>query len=134
MIKGMKRALAMLLALSMTFGNLSPMTVFAEETDAAETMSNNLETGESSDTGCDTLGHSWVDADCDTAKTCSVCGETEGEALGHTWEENACSVCGLTEGSATGNHVWENATCQKPKHCSVCGLEEGIKKPHVLNE
>ena len=28
--------------------------------------------------------HTWVDADCDTAKTCSVCGATEGDPLGHT--------------------------------------------------
>ncbi len=29
------------------------------------------------------LGHTWVDADCDTPKTCSVCYVTEGEKLGH---------------------------------------------------
>jgi hypothetical protein len=30
-------------------------------------------------------GHTWVNADCDTPKTCSVCGATEGEALGHSF-------------------------------------------------
>ena len=29
-------------------------------------------------------GHNWNDATCTVAKTCSVCGETEGEALGHS--------------------------------------------------
>ena len=29
--------------------------------------------------------HSWVDADCETPKTCSVCNATEGEALGHSY-------------------------------------------------
>ena len=29
-------------------------------------------------------GHSWKDATCTEAKYCSVCGETEGESLGHT--------------------------------------------------
>ena len=29
--------------------------------------------------------HVWTDATCTTPKTCSECGETEGEALGHTW-------------------------------------------------
>jgi hypothetical protein len=29
--------------------------------------------------------HSWVDADCTTPKTCSICGKTEGEALGHDY-------------------------------------------------
>ncbi|MBQ7415793.1 MAG: starch-binding protein, partial [Oscillospiraceae bacterium] len=29
------------------------------------------------------LGHSWTDATCTAPKTCSICGATEGEALGH---------------------------------------------------
>ena len=33
----------------------------------------------------DALNHSWTPADCETPKTCQVCGETEGEALGHDW-------------------------------------------------
>ncbi|MBO7196159.1 MAG: hypothetical protein J6V80_02390 [Clostridia bacterium] len=54
--------------------------------------------------------HSWVDATCDTPKTCSECGETEGEALGHTEETLAgkpatCTEAGITEG----------------KKCTVCG-------------
>lgn len=32
------------------------------------------------------LGHSWNAATCTTAKTCSVCGTTEGNALGHSYE------------------------------------------------
>ena len=34
--------------------------------------------------------HEWKDADCENPKTCELCGETEGEALGHQesdWEE-----------------------------------------------
>jgi hypothetical protein len=30
------------------------------------------------------LSHAWVPATCTAAKTCTVCGETEGAALGHT--------------------------------------------------
>ena len=48
--------------------------------------------------------HTWVNADCDTPKTCSVCQETEGEALGHNWV---------------------NADCDTPKTCSVCQATEG---------
>ena len=53
--------------------------------------------------------HSWNDADCDTAKTCSVCGETEGDPLGHSWNAatcdtaKTCSVCGETEGDPLGH-------------------------------
>ena len=38
--------------------------------------------------------HSWVPATCEAPKTCSVCGATEGEPLGHSYEGGYCSVCG----------------------------------------
>jgi DNA/RNA endonuclease YhcR with UshA esterase domain len=37
------------------------------------------------------------DATCTAAKTCTVCGATEGDALGHTYVDGACSVCGAAE-------------------------------------
>ena len=40
------------------------------------------------------LGHKWNDATCTTPKTCSVCGETEGDALGHDFVDGKCSRCG----------------------------------------
>ena len=54
--------------------------------------------------------HEWNDATCTEPKTCSKCGETEGEPLGHTEEvipavAPTCTETGLTEG----------------KKCSVCG-------------
>jgi len=58
-------------------------------------------------------GHHWKTATCETAKTCEVCGKTEGRALGHNmgqWtevkapteketglSERACTRCGKTE-------------------------------------
>ena len=33
--------------------------------------------------------HQWQDATCIKPKTCYVCGKTEGEALGHDWDENS---------------------------------------------
>ena len=41
--------------------------------------------------------HSWNDATCTTAKTCSVCGATEGSALGHNYVDGVCSNCGEEE-------------------------------------
>lgn len=39
--------------------------------------------------------HTWAAATCTEPKTCSVCYKTEGEALGHSWDENStCTVCG----------------------------------------
>ena len=57
-----------------------------------------------------TCEHDWAEATCTDPKTCSVCGETEGEALGHTEETVAgtpatCTEAGLTDG----------------KQCTVCG-------------
>ena len=39
------------------------------------------------------LGHSWKDGVCGAAKTCSVCGESEG-TIAHTEQNGVCSVCG----------------------------------------
>ena len=37
--------------------------------------------------------HSFADADCTTPKTCTQCGETEGEALGHSYTAGICGRC-----------------------------------------
>ena len=67
--------------------------------------------------------HAWVEADCDTPKTCSKCNATEGEPLGHTpaaaVKENAvvasCTVAGSYESVV---------------YCSVC--EEEISRVKIL--
>lgn len=59
-------------------------------------------------TGC-CLSHEWTDATCTAPKTCTKCGETEGETLEHTWSEatctapKTCTVCSGTEGDALGH-------------------------------
>ena len=47
--------------------------------------------------------HSWADATCMLPKTCSLCGATDGEALGHDEEvlqgkDATCTEAGLTDG------------------------------------
>ena len=57
-------------------------------------------------TGCQKpCEHEWEDANCDTPKTCKLCGETDGQP--------------------TDKHQWEEATTDAPKTCSVCHLTEG---------
>ena len=74
--------------------------------------------------------HQWIEANCLEAKTCSACGEIEGEALGHSWidatceNSKTCSVCGLTEGEAL-DHDWLDATTEAPKTCALCAATEG---------
>ena len=87
---------------------------------------------ESSDTVCN---HQWKEATCTEPRTCTICGATEGEALGHKWKEatctepKKCTVCGATEGEALG-HKWAEATCTEPKKCTVCGATEGKALGH----
>lgn len=81
------------------------------------------------------ISHEWADAACTTPKTCTKCGETEGEALGHDWVDatcttpKTCSVCGEIEGEALG-HTYETvdngidfitATQTIRTECTVCG-------------
>ena len=44
--------------------------------------------------GCD---HSWTDATCTAPKTCTLCGETEGSALGHSYVSGTCTTCGAAD-------------------------------------
>ncbi len=106
------------------------------------------------ESACD---HQWTDATCTAPKTCTLCGETEGEALGHTdadgdgncdrcgtalstecahnWTDatctdpKTCTLCGATEGEALG-HDWRGATCTSAKICAVCGETEGEALGH----
>lgn len=88
-------------------------------------------------TGC--CDHEWEDATCTEPKTCTLCGKTEGEALGHKWkdatctEQKTCTVCGETEGKALG-HKWEDATCTEPKTCSRCKETQGDPAGHKVEE
>lgn len=41
--------------------------------------------------GC---AHVYADADCVTPKTCTLCGATRGNALGHDYAEGVCTRCG----------------------------------------
>lgn len=78
--------------------------------------------------------HNWTPATCIAPKTCSVCGATEGDALGHTegteWKSDAdnhwhvCTVagCGVVIESSKAAHTpdREAATETDPIKCSVC--------------
>ena len=42
--------------------------------------------------------HNWQTATCTSPKTCSLCGETEGNALGHTTATGVCERCNVRQG------------------------------------
>ncbi len=59
--------------------------------------------------------HNWVDATCTKPKTCSLCGETEGEAKGHTGgtatclAKAVCEACKEEYGEVTAHNYDQNA-------------------------
>ena len=85
--------------------------------------------------GCDKVmnDHTFGDADCENPKTCTICGATEGDALGHKWGEPAYTVngdgthtakwtCGnnpLHTKSETDEHDFTLGQC-------VCGAENPL--------
>ena len=79
--------------------------------------------------------HTFVDANCTTAKTCSLCGKERGAPLGHDFIEatcetaKTCTTCGFIEGSPLG-HNYTEATCKAPKICLNCGSCSGEPLEH----
>ena len=57
--------------------------------------------------------HTWTEATCTEPKTCSECGEKEGEPLGHDWKE---------------------ATCTEPQTCARCGISVGNPLEHKAGD
>ena len=86
--------------------------------------------------GCE---HEWYGATCSAPKSCSICGETEGDTLPHTWQDatcteaKTCSVCKATEGEPLG-HTWQDATCTEAKTCTVCKITEGDPAGHTWQD
>ena len=56
--------------------------------------------------------HDWLDATCVTPQSCSLCGEVQGEVLGHIagdWKLYSTDMV--------------DATVTSKKYCNVCGTE-----------
>jgi hypothetical protein len=84
-------------------------------------------------------GHKWTEATCNTPKTCSGCGKTEGVALEHNWTDATCTTpktcvnCKLTDGEAVGHTFGKWTTTKEPtcidsgemkRICITCGHED----------
>lgn len=72
--------------------------------------------------------HNWTAANCTTAKTCSICGKTEGSALGHDWADATCTApktckrtgCTATDGSPLGHEWATDWTIGDDQHWHKC--------------
>ena len=89
--------------------------------------------------GCRECEHQWNDATCELAKTCTLCGATDGISLGHIWKDadcitpRTCTVCAAVQGDALG-HTWQPATCTEKQFCVVCKVEAGEPAGHTMKE
>ena len=97
---------------------------------------------------CGECKHEWKEADCENPKTCSLCGETEGKALGHDWQggdcqnPQVCARCGK-EGEVLDTHQegeWEKTTIDVEnslqnyeKKCVLCGKSLDVKSEPVTS-
>ena len=75
--------------------------------------------------------HDYEDATCTQPKICTICGQTEGDPLGHTYDndcDDICNVCGETR---IVQHQFIDATCEEPKTCIACGKQEGQALGHL---
>ena len=132
----MKKLITIFIICCLTLALVFSMASCGDNKDNKETQAtqdtqstDNIENTESEQNKETTCSHTWVDADCDTPKTCSICGATEGEALGHTAEaddgncttEVKCTVCGDVTTPA-GQHTpnADDGDCTTPIVCSVC--------------
>lgn len=72
--------------------------------------------------------HNWTAANCTTAKACSICGKTEGSALGHDWADATCTApktckrtgCTVTDGSPLGHEWATDWTTDNNQHWHKC--------------
>lgn len=95
-------SLVLLMLSSLTACSLIPNVGNSEE-DNGDIVASTEDTSGNQTEVCD---HQWIEATCTEPKTCSICGITEGDPLGHDFAP---------------------ATVDSPKKCRVCGIEEGDK-------
>lgn len=85
--------------------------------------------------------HNWTAANCTTAKTCSICGKTEGSALGHDWADATCTTpktckrtgCTATDGSPL-DHDWDTVwTIGDDQHWHKCNRTGCVETKDAAN-
>ena len=83
--------------------------------------------------------HDFQPVSCDKPLTCTICGATQGEPIGHTFGDATCTEpakcirCGEIGEEALG-HDFAEATCTQASTCRRCGTVEGVALGHILSE
>lgn len=90
-------------------------------------------------TGCG-CKHQWAEASCTAPKTCTLCGEIEGEPLPHNYSPatcaspSVCKDCGLRQGEALPHANVTEANYQDPAQCLDCGAVLGDPLTPIYEE
>lgn len=85
--------------------------------------------------------HNWTAANCTTAKACSICGKTDGSALGHDWADATCTApktckrtgCTATDGSPLGHEWATDWTTDNNKHWHKCNRTGCVETKDAAN-
>lgn len=89
------------------------------------------------DTTCNVCGatrsitHNYAAASCTVAAKCTVCGATDGNALGHTYTNDCDESCNVCDETRDVTHSYTEATCTTPATCEICGATEGNALGHT---
>ena len=82
--------------------------------------------------------HDYNAADCDTPKTCKICGATDGDKADHTYDNDCDTVCNACDNERTITHDFSALAYDDYYHCtkcSVCGDLEGTDgEKHVFDK
>lgn len=69
------------------------------------------------------LAHDYTDATCTAPKTCTVCFQTSGQPLGHSWNKyNYCAVCGVQNTEPQTGPVTFQATVKSDENVLIAGV------------
>ena len=79
--------------------------------------------------------HTWIEATCQVPRTCSECGETEGEPFSHDFytpdcvnQPGVCYMCGLTQEAPPGHkYHWDSSgECTRCRRRRITTCTEGV--------
>lgn len=83
------------------FGSLDPQPAVGDEITIYTVVGCYQGTPQAKDAWLDELvqhtEHTYADATCKVAKTCTICGKVDGEPLDHTYVDGVCTGCGKNE-------------------------------------
>lgn len=105
--KGLLLVLILMLSLVLIACDTATDNPSSSNSDSSEKETSTV-VNNGNNSSCD---HKWADATCIAPKTCSVCGQTEGDVIDHNYQDGVCAMCQAEDPIAkqinTGKTVYE---------------------------